>query len=241
MAGSVKFFDDSDPFSLSDWEVQNGPSPSLTKQRASALAKDGDEFRHKQYGGQYAATLNYICKLASGYATVPAVGTVTGGWHIDSWTVTYTQNSWPTLAITCHKHDTSLGGVVDSGCRTYAPSVQIPVCFGVPTELPNVGTDAGNAFELDASADVTTRGMTISMSVNHVDEPGKDGEHFASDNYDGVETLNVEFTGDVDPATDYDLDSAWTDDTFGKSQSNTTATTSTLTATHHVAHVVSGS
>ena len=48
MAGSVKFFDCTDPFSLADWEVQQGPNPTLTKQRASALNKEGDEFRKKQ-------------------------------------------------------------------------------------------------------------------------------------------------------------------------------------------------
>ena len=238
MAGSVKFFDCSDPFSLSDWEVQNGPNPTLTKQRASALNKEGDEFRRKQYGGQYAGTLNYICKKASGFADVPVIGYIANGWHIDNWTVTYTQNNWPTLVINCHKHDTTQGGVLDSACRTYAPSFKVPVCFGVPTEIPKVGDNAGNVFALAVGAVVTTRGMTLSMSVNHVDEPDEAGEHFAGNNYDGSETVGVEFTGEVE-ASDFTVDSDWTDDTFAPSNGgNTVATTASLSLSHHVAHVV---
>ena len=30
MAGAVKFFDTTDPFSLADWEVQTGPNPNRT-------------------------------------------------------------------------------------------------------------------------------------------------------------------------------------------------------------------
>ena len=63
------------------------------------------------------------------------------------------------------------------------------------------------------------------------------GAHFASDNYDGSETIQVDFCGDVDPETDYTLNSDWTDDTFAKNQGNTVATTSSLTASHHVANV----
>lgn len=236
MAGTVKFFDPSDPLSLTDWEIQKGGNPSLVKQRAQALDKNGDEFRRQQYGGQTSVTLDYICKKVSGYADVPEVGSVVGGWHVDSWTVTYTQQNWPTLSVSCHKHDTSKGGVVDADCRTYAPSFKIPVAWGVPTELPKA--TSGNVFELSSGAVVTTRGMTLSMQVNHVDEADNAGEHFAGDNYDGSETLNVDFTGDVDPATDYTLDSDWTDDTFSKDQGNTQATTSSLSASHHVGHTV---
>lgn len=234
--GTVKFFDCEDPFSLADWEVQNGPSPALTNQRAQALNKNGNEFAHKQYGGQFAGTLNYTCKKVSGFAAVPYVGTVANGWHIDNWAVTYSQTGFPVLAITCHKHDTSRGGVLDSNCRTYAPTFKVPACFGVPTVIPKL--DEGNVFELDDEAVITVRGMTLSMSLNHVDEPGKDGEHFAGNNYDGSETIGVEFTGEA-TTDDFTIDSDWTDDTFAPSNGgNTVATTASLSISHHVSHYV---
>ena len=236
MAGAVKFFEASDPFSLTDWEVQNGPNPSLVKQRASALNKSGDEFKHGQYGAQYSGTVNYVCKPVSGYASVPKPGQIVSGWHIDSWVVTYTQTGWPTLAITCHKHDTTNGGTLDSNCRTYSPSFKVPACFGVPASVEKSASGAtGAIFALSQSAVVGLRGMTLSMSVNHVDEPDRVGEHFASDNYDGTENIGIEFTGEVE-SSDYTLDSDWTDDTLAQNGGNTVASTASLSISHHVAH-----
>jgi len=238
MAGSVKFFDATDGLSLTstDWEIQNGPNPTFTKQRAQALTKDGDEFARRQYGGQYSGTFSYVAKKATGTLTVPNVGAVVAGWHIDNWTVTYTQNGYPTLAISAHKHDTALGGVLDSNCRTYAPSFKVPACFGVPTSIEGVTANT-KVFELKSAAVVGMRGLSLGMSVNHVDEPGKDGEHFAGDNYDGTETLTAEFTGDLDLSADVTLHADWTDDSLAKNGGNTVATTSSLNATHHVVHV----
>ena len=92
-------------------------------------------------------------------------------------------------------------------------------------------------FELTSNAVVGVRGIVLSMALNHVDEDAANGAHFASDNYDGSETIQVDFCGDVDPAEDYALDESWTDDNLAKNQGNTIATTTSLTATHHVENV----
>jgi len=236
MAGQVKFFDAQDPFSLTDWEPQNGPSPSRTKERAACLTKDGDELMHTQFGTKDSGSIVYKAKVSTGYLTVPNVGTVSNGWHIDSWQVSYTQKDYITLTLNVHKH---IDGNVDANCRTYAPSFKVPaVLVGCPTTIP-ASTGTGNVFALTQNAVVGVRGVTLSMSVNHVDEDAANGSHFASDNYDGSETMQIDFCGDVDPSTDYTLDENWTDDTFAKSQGNTVATTTSLTASHHVTHVVS--
>ncbi len=231
--GTVKFFSTNDPFGLTDWEVQNGPNPTYSLQRAQALKADGDELAYQQYGGQYSATLNYVLKTVTGTLTLPAVGTVSDGWHLDNLTVSYTQTGWPTLSITCHKHDTSKGGTVDAGCRTYPPSFKVPACFGVPTAIPSTGS--GNVFELSTNAEVGLRSISLAVSVNHIDEMNNAGEHFASDNYDGSETLTAEFTGEID-STDYKLGDAWAADSTAQNGGNTVASTATVTISHHIQH-----
>lgn len=240
MAGEVKIFDATDTLSLggSDWEVQGGPNPTFTKNRAQALDRYGDEFAHRQYGGKYTGSFSFTAKKVSGYLSVPAAGTIIDGWHIDGWTVAYGQEAFPTLTVECHKHDTSLGGVLDSGCRQYEPSFKIPACWGVPAQIE--GTASGTTvFELKTSAVVGLRSLSLQIAVVHEDVPGREGEHFASDNRDGTETLSVEFTGDVDLAADVTLGDGWTDDTLAKSGGNTAVTYSTLTATHHVSRKAS--
>lgn len=235
MPGSVKFFDPVDPFSLADWEVQTGPNPNRTKQRASALKKDGDELAHAQHGTSESCTFTYVAKKFTGFLTVPGVGTIASGYHIDNWTVTYSQRGFPALSVSAHKH---IDGTLDADCRVYEPTFKVPArTIGIPTEIPAVTGD-DPVFALDAEAVVGIRGMTLAMSLNHVDEDDNAGNHLAGDNYDGSETITVDFTGDVVPADDYELAEGWTDDTLGKSQGNTQATTTSLTATHHVAHKV---
>ena len=235
MAGEVKIFDATDALSLggSDWEVQAGPNPTLTKNRAQALDRNGDEFAHRQYGGKYTASFSYVAKKVTGYLPVPAAGAVIDGWHIDGWTVAYGNEAFPTLSVDCHKHDTSLGGVLDSGCRQYEPSFKVPACWGVPAKIEGAASGV-TVFELKASAVVGLRSLSLQLAVNHEDVPGREGEHFASDNRDGTETLSVEFTGDVDLSADATLSADWTDDTLAKSGGNAAVTYSTLTATHHV-------
>lgn len=235
MSGKVKFFDATDPFGLADWEVQGGPNPNRTKQRAGALNKHGNEFAHAQFGTQDSGSVTYIAKKFTGFLTVPNVGHIANGWHIDSWTVTYNQKGYPSLSINCHKH---ISGTVDANCREYAPSFKVPArAIGIPTVI-HASTGEGVVFGLAEGAVVGIRGMTLSMSLGgHVDEDDNEGNHFASDNYDGQESISVEFTGDVDPAADFTLDGDWTDDNLSRGGGNTVVSTTSLTATHHIAHV----
>ena len=70
MAGQGRFFDAVDPFNLADWEVQNGPSPSRTKQRAQCLDKNGDELMHTQFGTQDSGTIVYKARFGKEHMCV---------------------------------------------------------------------------------------------------------------------------------------------------------------------------
>ncbi len=231
MADRLEFFGPVDPFGLTSWEIQNGPNPSTEYQRASALGSDGDEIAFTQYGGKSSGTCEYVAKVATGTLTIPNVGSVKNGWHIDSVQVSYSQTEWPKLSISCHKH---VSGVEDSACREYAPSLTFPArLIGVPTSL-------GDAFSVTTGTTVGLRSIQYQLQCNHVEVENNEGGNLAGDNYDGTETLSVEFTGSVEP-TAWTLGEKWTADTVAKSQSNTEATTTSLSATHHIAHVTSGS
>ena len=233
MAGKVEFFNPTDPFGLEDWEVQKGPNPSLEKQRASALDRNGDEFAHVQFGAKMSGTCEYVAKKFTGTLAVPPAGLIKDGWHVDSATVSYTLNGYPTLSISCHKH---VDGTADANCREYAPTFSVPArAIGAPTTLPDA-SGSGSVFGLSTSAKIGVRSMTLSWTCNHVDEDANDGGHFASDNYDGSETLSVDFTGNADPSTDWTLDDDWTDDTVAHGGGNTEASTTSLSASHHIAH-----
>ena len=236
MAGTVKFFDTTDPFNLADWEVQTGPNPNRTKQRAQALTKDGDEFARAQFGTSESGTLTYVAKKFTGFMTMPPAGLVANGWHLDNWTVRYNQRGFPTLSVNAHKH---IDGAADADCRLYYASFKVPArSIGVPSAIPSVDSEADPVFELDSEATIGLRDLSLALACNHVDESNGDGGHLAGDNYDGTETLTVDFTGEVDPSADFALNDAWTDDSLNRSQGNTQATTQSLTATHHVAHYV---
>jgi hypothetical protein len=57
-----------------------------------------------------------------------------------------------------------------------------------------------------------------------------DGNHFASDNYDGTETLSIELTGEIE----FQAKEGWHLDTDGRTPSNTTATSMSATYSKHI-------
>lgn len=240
----IEYFNATSPFgNFTGWAVTNGANPTTTKQRAQALGADGDELRHKGYDKRQTLSATYTSTLIPGstatYLTLPSVGTVVNGAHIDSISVAYSQTGFPTLTVSGHKHLDGNAHVA-GGCRTYAASVQLPaVEFGVPSVIPNVGTGAGNAFALDDEAEIGMRSLTYTLGLQHVDDLDGQGEHLAGDNYDGVETLAIELTGTGTLGTDFEIGDDWFDDSIGETPSNTAATTTSLSLSHHVAHTVS--
>lgn len=200
--------------------LQSGPNASTTSNEAVVLGPDGNAIdvtidgekveTIKRYGRTHTATLSYLmvgdCLEAVG--KLCAIGSVYNGWHIDSARLSMTNDNWPTLEVSVHKH---LDGVPDAGCRVYEFTA-LPPKF-------NFGVEPYFIFEPPDTMAVT--GLTIEMTCNHVDEFGGEGEHIAGDNYDATATVTVDCTGsgEVTPNEDfYFLDSASDSD-----QSNTTA------------------
>lgn len=237
MSSTVKMFaPEGKVLASSDsWEIQTGANPTISRQRAQALGSDGDEIAAAQYGAQIQYSEHGVAKISTGSFTIPAGGAIVNGAHVDSVDVSYSQTDFPSIDVSSHQH-ASVAGVaaIHGTCRTYTSTVVLPArAIGVPTTLDD--TDGNTIFEMPSGCGM--RSLKYSLKVNHVDEPGSAGDHLAAENYDGTETLTLEFTGDVAIA-DLNIDTTnWMlPESSGLSSGNTSATTTSVTLVRHIAH-----
>ena len=217
------FFEAASPFgALADWEPQEGGSPTKTRERASALGADGDEFRHADHDERDTVTANYVAKKTTGNFDVPAAGSVLNGYVVESVTVNYSQD-FPTLALSGHKHTRAASGAHEN-MRTYSPSIDLPaVALGVPSEIGHVSCDGA-------------RSISYELTCNHIDEIGGDDTLVGADNHDGTETLTIESVCAITvDGTDADAGN-WTQTNSGKNKTNNAATVNSLTLVKHLAH-----
>lgn len=235
MAGSNGFFEADSPFGeLTGWEPQTGGNPTVTEQRASELGRDGDEIRGKGYGKREAVTGNYVSTEDTGNLTLPDVGGLLNNYLVENLQVSYQSQGFPKLTLSGHKH---LDGNADANTRTYSPSIDLPATdLGAPLVIKHKGTN-DKVFELTENAAFSVRSLQYQLQVNHVDEPKANGSHLAGNNYDGTETLTIEFSGSGVKGTDFIVDeTTWHLDSNGKSKSNTGMTTQSITLTRHIQH-----
>lgn len=232
----VTFYDPSSPFgALTGWEVQTGGDPTKTKQQDMDFGSTGDFLASEEYDKRSTVSATYKPAVRTGGASMylPSVGEVLGGYHVDSFSLAFSVNGSPTLTVSGHKHDDGNGHAVDS-CRTYSATPNFIVQgIGIPTTLE---TDAeASIFAMNALAEVGLRSMSYSLAVTHDDEL-HNGAHLAGENRDGIETLDIEFTGGAVQGADadYTLDSGWFVGTDTPSQGNTTVKTKSISATHHI-------
>lgn len=224
------FFNPSDALSLPGWEIQTD-NPATSRQRAQSLGREGDEIASKTFDNRTNLTANYTATADN--AAIPKAGQIVGGYHIDNITVNFSNTAFVTMTITAHKH----GSSNHPTCRTYTGSLtNISSKFGCPS-IPigtSVPTGAG------------VRSCTYTLSCNHVDELGNQGEYLAAENYDGTETMEVELcdTGNITANDAIPTDATeraarpWTLVTNGHTRGNTQAETSTATVERHIAHDV---
>lgn len=192
----VQFFNPAAPEGLLDdmWAVQTA-NPSTTKERAQALKSDGDEAASLLYGERETLSVSAKCTEAGATLALPKVGTVVGGYHIDSWTLRYSVTDWPTLEISCHKHaatDTSHSGTH----RKYSLPANIASTLKCAIGVPS---GAAGLSLADLSAGITS--LSVALTANHVEAPyvGSPPLIPASDNHDGTVTVTCETVGRTAP------------------------------------------
>ena len=217
MAGTNGFFEAESLFgTLTGWTPQDGVQRNFTKQVGIVLKASGDFLASQDYDEKEEISVPYKAN-ASG-VTIPSAGSILNGYHVDSVSVTFSQNDFVAMVVNGHKHTT---GNPDSNCRVYAPTIGTVGGWGCPSSL--------GPFEVGEQA-VGVRSMTYNLQVNHKDELDGVGHHFAGDNYDGTETLAVNLTG----AGTFAGADGWHLDTNGLNKGNTGATTSSATYTKHL-------
>ena len=219
-AATQEFFNPEQVFgsdtAFSKWEVQTD-NPNTTVQRAQALKSGGDELDHKEYDAKTSESVTFTAKDDT--AEIPPVGKVVNGWHIDTVVITWGNTVFCQMTITCHKHGTS----AHDATRYYTATLQNIGCkFGCPATITGliIPTGAG------------VRSVTLSLGVNHVDEPDRQGDHLAAGNYDGSETVECEL---CDSGVIYaDEDNGWTLMSLNHQRTNTAAEATSGSAEHHI-------
>lgn len=211
------FFEASSPFGdFPGWVPQTGGNSSKTYNQAVMLGATGDFHAGADYDQKETISATYKANTTG--AKIPAVGQVVNGYHIDSVEISWSQTDFVSMTVNGHKH---LSGTADANCRTYTGTIGDIGGFGCPSSI--------GPFAVGKQT-VGVRSASYSLACNHVDELDGEGRHFASDNYDGTETLTIELTGEgMFSAAD-----GWHLDTEAKNTGNTSATTTSATYSHHI-------
>lgn len=215
---ATAYFETTSPFgNLTGWELQTA-NTSDTHTRAQALGADGDECAKKLHDAKTSVTATYTLKTKTS-CNIPKFGEILNGYHIDSVSIAFTNTGFVQMTVTGHKH----GSTAHQACRTYTGSLTtIASEFGCPS-LPT-------GMKTPTAAGV--RSVTYNLTGNHDDQLGAAGEWLCGDNYDGVETVDIELCD----STTIVAETGWDVVTGGKNVGNTIATATSATLEHHIAH-----
>jgi len=226
----VNFFNPSDILSLGGSFIVQSVTPTDTLKRAQGLLANGDEGINKTHGGKTDLTIVYEYQNESGNITLPNVGSVAGGYHIDRVRIQYRANAWPLITITCHKHAANS----HTAQNEFAATIVFPAQFGIPRSLQDAATPTPNdIWKLGADDDtIGIRDMSYELSCQHQDEDGETGAQCAGENRDGVEKLDVTTTGKAASVT---VGTGWAKLSDGNPTGNTAVEQQTLSYEHHVA------
>ena len=228
---AINFFNPEVPSGLlpAGWDVQSS-NPNTNRERVASLGSDGDETASFLYGEKTTINVSALSNAASGAPlSVPSVGSVVGGYHIDTVTLTFSATAQPTMDITAHKHGANKSH--EAAHRTYSLPEAIK-----STLKGGVGVPVGIAgLTLSELTDGFSQ-VTIALAANHVEAPycGTPPTIPASDNHDGSVTVTAEVIGDSTPTIADGLTYDQTDDS--KTNGNTTNDSRSLTYVLHIAH-----
>lgn len=171
---------------------------STTTNRSRAASTNGmlDETGSKLYDERYDSTCKYTQTDPENIGTIPPViGALVGGALLTEITIETTATDVPHMTLTGHQHDQN-PHINDR--RQAAHGITLDRAFGTTDFLKPPSAIPGEVIK-----------STCKISVQHVDEPGKTGDHADGDNYNGKINVTQEYLGDVsglDPAID---DGTW--------------------------------
>jgi len=201
------FFDPVDPLSINaaltligddQWIVQSH-NPTTARSRVAGMAANGDEGAFATMDVKTSGTVTYECFKTAGYLTLPVVGQVYSGFHVDSAKLTYKANGYPSLELSYHNHATNAHAA--SSCNTYVMGrtstgkvAQFPAGIGCPASISDNAAAPATYFAM-AHVTIGIKTLTVTLAVTHQDEPGSTGDHLAGENRDGKETLEADFVG----------------------------------------------
>ncbi len=244
MASNTTFFTPADPISINTllsltgesahlaWILQTA-TPDTQTDRASGLGSNGDEAAWKAHNARKTVTAVYQCFGITGNLKLPNVGIIASTYHIDTVKLDYNPTGFPSLTVTMHKHTGASTHAADS-CNEYASPIVFPAQFGIPATLSDNTTPTPVVMFALTAAGVGMRSLSFGLSCTHVDELGGTGDWLAGDNHDGVETLDLEFTG-VPEGADIVIAAVWHTGTDGAPEGNTAVNTRKLSLTRHLA------
>ncbi len=232
---AITFFNPTVPSGLinsEQWDVQSS-NPSTSYERAASLGADGDETASELYGERETITVSCTCKAnASTVLDIPAVGTIAGGYHIDSVTLNCSAAEFPTLEVSAHKHgiNTSHEGT-GAKHRTYS----IPDAIA-STLKGGLGVPAGAAGLTLADLAAGFTSLSITLTANHVEAPyvGAPPAIPASDNHDGSITVTAEIVGQATPTIAEGI--AYDKTESSVTNGNTTDDSTSITYVMHLKH-----
>lgn len=227
--GTIDFFSPTCPITVgADWDFQTCGPKQTSINYFNELGSDGDELRRATSGKRTEWSWTFVNNLDTGKISIPKAGLVSAGWHVDSIKIEWDRDQIkPKLTVNAHQHEDG-NPHAEGSCRTYTATVEISaVTFGVPADLSGVALADG--------AVVDFRHATYTLGVTHIDETARNGAQLAGENHDGVETIEVEFTGEP-TATDYSIAAGWRNDRKAVTPSNTAATTASVNIIRHIKH-----
>lgn len=231
----VTFYDPSSPFGeLTGWEIQTGGDPAKSQQQEIDYNRTGDILAGEKYDKRSTVSATYkpSTRTSGDSMYLPSVGEILESYHVDSVSIAFGQTTSPTLTVAGHQHDDG-SGHADGSCRTYSATPNFIVQgIGIPMTISDIG--ATEIFALTLAAAVGLRSLTYTLTCTHEDELDSAGAHLAGENRDGVETLEIEFTGGAIETIDYTLAANWFVGTETPAQGNTTVKTKSITATQHI-------
>lgn len=229
MADAAVNFGANDIFGLGGSFVAQTATNNDNDRYAEMRKADGDNSRESgAFDGRDDATATYKFSADVGLgAALPDIGSVSNGYVIETVSIEMSNEDFPTINITGHKHD--VNSHVDGTLPEYS----------IPAGTAALITGAFGVYDLGANAGATTacQSGTYEITAEHIDVLDCDGDHFAGTGFHGMETLNMTYVssaGNVTGFTKAGADPDWVTDSVEETESNETFDTVTVTGHRYV-------